>query len=143
MKSSRNLSHPCSIRVDSSLNGCLILFLLFLLLSGQALGSDLPSFQKLVDAAEAGGVLVPEPGVYAGPVIVEKPLTIDGRGQVTIDAGGRGSVIYLDTDGATIKNLRLTNSGESHNDIDAGVQVRGNFNVVKDNRIDNCPNHRQ
>ncbi len=26
----------------------------------------------------------------------------------------------------------------SHNDLDAGVQVRGNFNVVKDNTIDNC-----
>jgi nitrous oxidase accessory protein len=37
-----------------------------------------------------------------------------------------------------VRNLRLTNSGESHNNIDAGVQVRGNFNVIKDNVIDNC-----
>ena len=44
----------------------------------------------------------------------------------------------LDTDGATIKNLRLTNSGESANDIDAGVQVRGNYNVIRDNIIDDC-----
>jgi nitrous oxidase accessory protein len=57
---------------------------------------------------------------------------------VTIDAGGKGSVIYLDTDGATIKGLRLTNSGISHNDIDSGVQVRGNFNVIKDNVIIDC-----
>ena len=56
---------------------------------------------------------------------------------MTIDAGGTGSVIYLDTDGAVIRNLRLTNSGNSHNDIDAGVQVRGKFNVIKDNVIDN------
>ena len=44
----------------------------------------------------------------------------------------------LDTDGAMLRGLRLTNSGDSHNDLDAGVQVRGNFNVIKDNRIDNC-----
>jgi len=81
---------------------------------------------------------IPPPGTYAGPVTIEKPISIDGRGQVTIDAGGKGSVIFLDTDGATLKNLRLTNSGESHNDIDAGVQVRGNFNVIKDNIIDNA-----
>ena len=103
-----------------------------------AVARDLPSMQDLVDAAEPNAVLTPEPGTYAGPVILDKPLTIDGRGEVTIDAGGKGSVIYLDTDGATIKNLRLTNSGESHNDIDAGVQVRGNFNVIKDNVIDDC-----
>ncbi len=103
-----------------------------------AVARDLPSMQDLVDAAEPNAVLTPEPGTYAGPVILDKPLTIDGRGEVTIDAGGKGSVIYLDTDGATIKNLRLTNSGGSHNDIDAGVQVRGNFNVIKDNVIDDC-----
>jgi nitrous oxidase accessory protein len=97
-----------------------------------------PSLQLLVDKLDEGAVLVPEPGIYSGPVHVERAITIDGRDQVTIDAGGKGSVIVLDTDGATLKNLRLTNSGESHNDLDAGVQVRGNFNVVKDNVIDNC-----
>ena len=107
------------------------------LLSPLALAA-LPSFQALVDAVEEGGVLVPEPGVYAGPVFVDRPMTIDGGGRVTIDAGGKGSVVVLDTDGATLKGLRLTNSGDSHNDLDAGVQVRGNFNVVRDNVIDNC-----
>jgi nitrous oxidase accessory protein len=98
----------------------------------------LPSLQELVDAAEAGETLTPEPGTYAGPVTIEKAITLDGQGKVTIDSGGKGSVIYLDTDGAVIRNLRLTNSGDSHNNIDAGVQVRGNFNVIKDTVIDNC-----
>lgn len=97
-----------------------------------------PSFQALVEAAAPNATLTPEAGTYAGPVIVDKPLAIDGRNQVTIDAGGKGTVVLLDTDGATLKGLRLTNSGNSHNDIDSGVQVRGNFNVVKDNVIDNC-----
>jgi nitrous oxidase accessory protein len=110
-----------------------------------ALLTALPAFaaghtplQPLIDAAAANSILIPPPGTYAGPVYVDKPLTIDGEGKVTIDAGGKGSVIHLDTDGATIRNLHLTNSGNSHNDIDAGVLVRGNFNVVKDNVIDDC-----
>ncbi|MEW8258582.1 MAG: NosD domain-containing protein, partial [Candidatus Thiodiazotropha taylori] len=116
---------------------------LLLLLSAtvpQALASagNYPSFQDLVDDTEAGGILIPPPGTYAGPVTISDAITVDGQGKVTIDAGGKGSVIVLDTDGATIKNLRLTNSGESHNTIDAGVQVRGDFNVIKDNVIDNC-----
>lgn len=100
--------------------------------------AELPSFQALVDAASPNGTLIPPPGRYAGPVVVDKPLTIDGADQVTIDAGGRGSVLILNTDGATIKNLRLTGSGNSHNDLDAGVQIRGEHNVVKDTRIDDC-----
>jgi len=48
------------------------------------------------------------------------------------------TVFLLDTDGATLKNLHITNSGEFHNDLDSGVQIRGKFNVVKNNVIDNC-----
>lgn len=96
-----------------------------------------PSFQTLVDDAKSGATLVPPAGTYAGPVVIDKPLIIDGKNGVTIDAGGVGTVVSLKTDGATLQNLRLTNSGESANDIDAGVQVRGNYNVIKDNIIDN------
>ncbi len=94
--------------------------------------------QALIDAAKPNDTIKPEPGVYRGSITIDKPLTLDGSGKVTIDGLGKGSVIYLETDGAVIRNLRLTNSGESHNDIDAAVQVRGNFNVIKDNVIDNC-----
>jgi nitrous oxidase accessory protein len=97
-----------------------------------------PPLQDLVDKAEPNSILVPPAGIYSGPVTLDFPLTIDGRNGVTIDAGGKGSVVYVDTDGAVLKNLHLTNSGNSHNDIDSGVQVRGNFNVIKDNVIDNC-----
>lgn len=117
---------------------------MLLLLAGFALSktnsktTEYPPFQELVDATAPNGTLIPPPGTYAGPVVLEHPITIDGRGQVTIDAGGRGSVIYVETDGATIKNLHLTNSGDSHNNMDSGVQVKGNFNVIKDNLIDDC-----
>ena len=103
-----------------------------------AVWASYPPLQPLVDAAEEGTVLTLEPGTYAGPVVVDKPLTIDGRGQVVIDGGGKGTVVLLDTDGATLKGLTLRNSGSSHNDLDSGVQVRGNFNVIKDNRIEDC-----
>lgn len=116
----------------------LIRFGFLLLVCNTVTAAEHPSFQALVDATEPNGTLVPPPGIYSGPVIIDSPITIDGRGEVTIDAGGKGSVIYIDTDGTIIKNLHLTNSGDSHNDIDSGVQVRGNFNVIKDNKIDNC-----
>lgn len=117
--------------------------LLWVLLAGPAMPSISPQaspvpLQALIDQAKPGDLLTPEPGIYAGPLTIDKPLTLDGRDQVIIDGKGTGTVILLKTDGATIRNLHLTNSGNSHNDIDSGIQVRGNFNVIKDNLIENC-----
>jgi nitrous oxidase accessory protein len=126
---------PCPLAFGHRYLSTLLVPLILFLATGYA--KAYPPFQDLVDATKPNAVLVPPPGTYSGPVTIEKPISIDGRGQVTIDAGGKGTVIFLDTDGATIKNLHLTNSGESHNDLDSGVQVRGNFNVIKDNVIDN------
>ncbi len=94
--------------------------------------------QELIDATPEGETLVPPAGTYYGSVIIENAITLDGQGKVTIDAQGKGTVILLDTDGASVRNLTLINSGGSHNEIDSGVQVRGNFNVIKDNIIEDC-----
>ena len=118
--------------------GCVYVILLMLLFPAGVSAEALTPLQPLIDATEEGAVLLLEPGTYAGPVRINRPMTLDGQDKVTIDAGGKGSVILVDTDGAVVRNLHLTNSGESHNDIDSGVQVRGNFNVISDNLIDNC-----
>ena len=113
-------------------------FFILLLFSPLAAQAAYPPFQALVDATEEGTVLTPPAGTYAGPVVIDKPIEIDGRNQVTIDGGGKGTVVLLKTDGVTLKNLHLTHSGISHNDIDSAVQVRGKYNIIKDNVIDDC-----
>ncbi|MDM8565572.1 nitrous oxide reductase family maturation protein NosD [Candidatus Halobeggiatoa sp. HSG11] len=97
-----------------------------------------PSLQPLLDEASPNDILIIPAGTYSGPLSVEIPITIDGNNEVIIDGGGKDSVVYLDTDGAQLRNLHITNSGKSHNQIDACVQVRGNFNIIKDNILDNC-----
>jgi nitrous oxidase accessory protein len=99
---------------------------------------QLPAFQALVDAAPAGAVLHPPPGRYAGPVQLAKPLTIDGGGRVSIDAGGKGSVFAVAADHVTLRGLHLTGSGESYDTDDSCLDVRGDGNVVEDLRIDDC-----
>jgi nitrous oxidase accessory protein len=98
----------------------------------------LKPLQPLVDAAPAGSVLRPPPGHYAGPVTLAKPLTIDGGGQVTIDAGDKGTVFSLQADGAVLRGLHLTGSGDSHDTDDACLDVRGNRNRIEQLAIDNC-----
>ena len=98
----------------------------------------LKPFQELVDAAPAGSVLRPPPGAYAGPVMLTKPLTIEGGGKVSIDAGDRGSVFTIATDAASLRGVRLTGSGDVHDTEDACLEVRGHRNTVENLTIDNC-----
>ncbi|MDP3652353.1 MAG: nitrous oxide reductase family maturation protein NosD [Rhodoferax sp.] len=95
-------------------------------------------FQALVDAAPAGSVLRPPPGIYAGPVELTKPLTIEGGGRVTIDSGDKGTVFSLVTNNATLRGLHLTGSGDSHDTDDSCLDVRGHNNNIEQLVIDNC-----
>jgi nitrous oxidase accessory protein len=94
--------------------------------------------QKLIDDTPPGGTVTPPPGHYRESLVIRKPITLDGRGQVVVDAGGSGSVIRLLTDDATLTGLELRGSGENHDRLDAGVQVRGNANHITDNVIVDC-----
>lgn len=111
----------------------------FLLLAAAAASAEEPRpLQELVDATPAGGELRLEPGVYAGQVVITRPISIDGGGKATVDAGGKGSVFVLETNGAQLRGLTLRGSGENHDTLDAGVQIRGDHNIVEDNVIEDC-----
>jgi nitrous oxidase accessory protein len=98
----------------------------------------LQPLQELIDAVPAGAVLKVPPGSYAGPVVLKKPLTIDGGNQVTVDAGDRGTVFSLETDHAVLRGIHLTGSGENHDTDDSCLDVRGHNNVIENLVVDNC-----
>lgn len=99
---------------------------------------ELPWLQTLVDATPEGGLLVLKPGRYSGPVLVSRKIIIDGGGKAIIDGGGKGTVFTLETNGATLRGLTFTGSGESHNTDDTCLNVRGNSNVIDSNRFEDC-----
>ncbi|MFK5985107.1 MAG: nitrous oxide reductase family maturation protein NosD [Pseudomonadota bacterium] len=92
--------------------------------------------QLYVELTPAGGVLRPEPGIYAGPVVLNRAITIDGQGKVTIDAEGDDTVLTIKTDNCIIRGLHLTGSGESYNDIDSAITIEGDNNLIENNTID-------
>lgn len=100
--------------------------------------SAISPLQIFIDATPSGGTVHPPPGTYAGPIVIRKPVTLDGEGQITIDGGGRGTVLTIETNGATVRGLRLTGSGESHDKVDAGILVKGHDNIIEENQIDDC-----
>jgi nitrous oxidase accessory protein len=97
------------------------------------------SLQTLVNMANPGDTILLEPGFYTGPVYIRtKRLTIDGQGTSTVSGLGKESVIHIETDSVTIKNLMIINSGGSHDKIDCGVKIKGDYNTVENCRIKEC-----
>jgi nitrous oxidase accessory protein len=100
--------------------------------------SDLPWFQDIVDRATPGSVIKLRPGRYSGPVLIDKPLTIEGDGQASIEGGGKGTVVVLATSDATLRGVKLSGSGDSHDSDDACLNVRGKRNRVENLEITDC-----
>ena len=110
----------------------------FMLMERDKRVHGLKPFQELIDAAPAGSVLKPPPGIYSGPVVLKKSLIIEGGGQVTIDAGDKGTVFSLEADNSVLRGIHLTGSGDNHDTDDSCLDVRGHNNVVENLVIDNC-----
>ncbi len=97
----------------------------------------LPPLQLYVELTPPGGVLRPEPGRYAGPVKITKPMTIEGDGAVTIDGGGDGSVLTIEANDTVIRGLHIVNSGSSFDKVDAGITLNADNTLIENNRIEN------
>lgn len=108
------------------------------LLPGAALAAaEAPPLQPWIDATPAGGTLNVPPGTYSGPVLINRSIVIDGKGKVTVDGGGKGTVIALHASDVTLRGLHITHSGDSHDSIDSGVLIeKGNRNLIENNLID-------
>jgi len=90
-----------------------------------------------IAGAAPGDVLILAPGRHDGPVLLNRPLTLDGQGGAQIDGHGAGSVIVVTGSDITIRGLEISGSGSSHQTIDSGVQLRKTAArvLVEDNRI--------
>jgi len=106
---------------------------LFIFLNANAL-------QSAIDNAPEGAILKLPAGVYKGGITINKPLTIIGKEDgVVIDGGGKGTVIAIKSSYVTLKNLRVTNSGAMHHQLDAGITVADAKQCeISDCVIDDC-----
>ncbi|MBO9467940.1 nitrous oxide reductase family maturation protein NosD [Tropicibacter sp. R15_0] len=63
-------------------------------------------------------------GTYRETVLLDRPMVLDGMGHAVIDAGGVGSVITVTGDGVTVRGVTVIGSGDSHETIDSGIQLK-------------------
>lgn len=81
--------------------------------------------QARVDATPNGGTLFLETGVHAGPILVQRPISIVGRAGTRIVGNGRGTVVTVLTDDARIANVEIRGGGRDAHAGDAGIRVTG------------------
>lgn len=95
-----------------------------------------PTLQALIDAAPAGSTLLAPAGLHAGPIRIDKPLSIDGGGKAAIHGNGKGTVVSIAGSHVTLRGFTIAGSGESHDGVDAGILIEGSGHRVENNRIE-------
>lgn len=80
-----------------------------------------PSLQEIIAGASAGDVLTLEPGTYAGPITIDKPLVIAGKPGAKVIGDGKGSVVTIEAEGVTVRGLDVSGSGRDLTTRDSGI----------------------
>lgn len=80
-----------------------------------------PSLQEIIAGASAGDILTLEPGTYAGPITIDKPLVIAGKPGATVIGDGQGSVVTIESEGVTVRGLTVSGSGRDLMTRDSGI----------------------
>jgi nitrous oxidase accessory protein len=73
--------------------------------------------------AAPGETLILAPGLHAGPVLLDRPVTLAGEPGAVIDGGGRGSVIVITGPDVTVRGLTIRGSGSDGAALDSGIRV--------------------
>ncbi|MBE1445768.1 nitrous oxide reductase family maturation protein NosD [Paenibacillus sp. OAS669] len=91
--------------------------------------------QSLIDRTAEGDTLFLSEGSYRGPVIIRKPISIEGKGSVEISGTGeQAPVIQIDSDQVTLRNLKIIQPSDA--DDNAALQITGNNALLEALNID-------
>ena len=83
-----------------------------------------------LQSAEAGDTLVLGRGAHAGPLHMDRAITLRGETGAVLDGGAQGTVLTVAADRAVVEDLSIRASGNRVITIDAGVRVISARGVV-------------
>jgi nitrous oxidase accessory protein len=105
-------------------------------LEGRPPAAERSPLQSRIDATPAGGTLEVGSGNYDGDVVLDRPIALVGRGRPLLRGSGKGSVVRVRADGASIQGFDIDgrNGGDLMRDT-SGIHVAARGVTVRDCRI--------
>ena len=106
-----------------------LLLLLTACLSSRVLAEDrvvtpgTGSLQRAIDLAGPGDRLLLQAGVYAGAVVIDRPLQLLGTSSSIIDGPGVGRVVTVAAPDVVVRGVTVQNSGTSLATEDSGIFI--------------------
>jgi len=88
-----------------------------------------------IAAAPAGATIRVRGGHYAGPVVIDRPLTLLGEDWPVIDGGGTGTVVHITAPDVRFQGFVVQGSGTSHDREDSGILVRAPRAQIVSNQV--------
>ncbi|MCX7567752.1 nitrous oxide reductase family maturation protein NosD [Sulfitobacter sp. F26169L] len=90
-----------------------------------------------IAGANPGDVLILQPGLHLGPVVIDRPLTLTGGHDAIIDGTGQGTVVSINASDVIIRNVTVTGSGLNSEETDAGIKVlkKADRAIIENNRV--------
>ena len=93
------------------------------------------TIQAALAAARDGDTLDVRPGVYAGPLVVDKSVHLSGVDWPVINGGWEGTVVSLNTPGIQFEGFEVRNSGVEPDRDHAGITLAASDIRVENNRL--------
>jgi nitrous oxidase accessory protein len=107
-------------------------------MEGRPPTAEASPLQARIDAAAPGATVEIGPGTYEGDLVLDRPVTLVGRGRPVLRGSGKGSVVRIRAPSVTIEGFDVDGrrGGDLGRDT-SGVHVAAPNAVVRDVRISN------
>lgn len=83
------------------------------------------ALEEVVGSLPSGSTLKLEPGIYAGPLHIDRPMRLIGSPGAALVGPGKGSVLIITADDVQVEGMELRGGGHNATDGDAGIIVLG------------------
>ncbi|MCJ8012476.1 right-handed parallel beta-helix repeat-containing protein [Paenibacillus sp. KQZ6P-2] len=85
--------------------------------------------QPVIDRAQEGDTILLSPGTYLGPVTIDKKISIQSSGSVTLVNNTQESAISIHANGVLLQGLNIEQNGDGES---AGVELHANDVQLKE-----------
>ncbi len=100
-------------------------------------GAAFSDLGTILSDSHPGDTVIVQGGLWRGPLVVKKRLTLIGQNWPTVDGRGQGSVIKLRAAGTVLQGFRIRNSGSYLNEENSGIEISARQVSVIGNHLDN------